>query len=738
MKQQLRIFFWTLCSILFFALDMEGQLLSPDLGTIIITYQTEPGNQRLDRIRFWLINERQERTLCPKKDEFVSNSHTPNERTVVITHLPPGKYRIEFLLPNADQLFEPVLPRNVILDPGSVVRIEQVIRLRPLSIPIPSPSEELALVVINQQNPSFPFSPGPPPPPRRPFIPPKPPILANFSLISNQNAGWKLILRGRTIFSSRGSISNISVRPGKGYSLLAEDLPGYSFYTTPRVPFNLAPGQNLKVELFYQRNTGYVNLQGDVPSQIKNLTIILYSEDPDQAPLRENLTAINGKVFWNSASLPTGKYTLSYNVPNISSPIENQHFTVEKGQRQVLYIPSFSQKGSLQVMSDSSQALFTLMTEGGAIIGQGKGYQYTFKDLKAGPYIVRFFNSDPNLAPTPSTQYVYLGNNESKQLNVNYTKLDIPTRTATSKTPSLPRQTTPTQEKIEGADILRENVLVNVPAGVAIVGDPFNDDPQNERPAKEVNIPAFAIGVYEVTNAQYADWLNQALQTKKAVLGDLINPSYILNEKGNILCQTLDSHPLSQLIVQKRGNAITIIPIPGKENYPVIHVTWYGAQAYCQDKGYRLTTEAEWEKAAGMSISTNQEKPRRFKYGFGQDTIDRSWANYRDNTLSPQSSQVLTTPVGFYNGINTLPLTAQDRVPLKTHEAKSPVGTYDMSGNVWEWTASENEAYSTYKIVKGGCYDSLADGVRVSERLALPPDYSDIYTGFRIAQSPAL
>ncbi len=60
-----------------------------------------------------------------------------------------------------------------------------------------------------------------------------------------------------------------------------------------------------------------------------------------------------------------------------------------------------------------------------------------------------------------------------------------------------------------------------------------------------------------------------------------------------------------------------------------------------------------------------------------------------------------------------------------------------MSGNVWEWVASWDETSSARinKIVKGGCYDSLPQGVRVSERLALPPEYLDIYTGFRVAQS---
>lgn len=880
-KHPLKIIFWAMWSILLLTIDIYGQLLSPELGTIIVTYQMDQGSQRLDRIRFWLINDQQERTLYPKKDEFVSNTHTPNERTVVITHLPAGHYRIEFLIPNADQLFEKVPPRNVSLNPGAVVKIEQMIRLRPLSTQSPSNSEELALIIN-----APPYPPDTPDGPTSPSFPIRQPInplntssrrAANFSLISNQDVRWKLLLRGREIYSSRGSISNLSVPPGRNYSILAETVEGYTFYTNPKIPFAIAPGQKIQVRLEYQRDTGYLTLQGEVPAQVKNFSVILYSNDPDQAPIRENLSSIDGKVSWTSGPLPTGEYTLSYNIQNNVNPIDDQHFTLEKGQRQILYVPYITQKGSLQIVSDNPQALFTLISEGGAVIGQGKGYQYTFKDLNAGTYRIQFSNSDRNLVPTRANQQVYVGNNQNILLHINFRKmgnliihakepvqmvvksvpnqeevlkeslttpsqtfrlpeghyiltyqslidrqippetLDINIRASFPQNFSLPFDQHPTVAKEKGENLQDQpgilvginltnagftlqdlnvsstqpvhyqgkltfiplqdegkyriqfdpipnyqtpdpltitrkkeerttvevayipgNALVNVPAGIAIVGDPFTDNEQNERPAKEINIPAFAIGVYEVTNSQYADWLNQALQTHKAVLGDSTRTGDILNENGEILCKTFNASHSAQLTSQKGMDGIVIIPLPGKENYPVIHVTWYGAQAYCQDNGYRLPTENEWEKAAGMSIPTGEAKPKRFKYGFGQDTIDRTWANYRDPVNSSQSIQVLTTPVGFYNGIHTLPLTAQDHVPLQTHDAKSPAGAYDMSGNVWEWVDNGNETNKTspaYKIVKGGCFDSLADGVRVSERLALPPDYSDIYTGFRVAQS---
>lgn len=780
--------------------DIEGQLLSPELGTVIVTYQMKAGAQRLDRIRFWLINEQHERTLFPKKDEFVSNSHTPHERTVVITHLPPGRYRIEFLIPNCDQIFEEIPSRTFDLNPGAVIKIDQTIRLHPnLSFLTPL-STEMAFVAMDR-NPSIFSTDAPPPPfplPNPYHVSSKSSHSVHFSLNSNQMVRWKLMHNGELIYSDVGSVSHISIPAGNNYFLLAENIPGYSFYTIPRMPFNLVPGQAFHIELIYQRETGYITLQGNVPSQIKSLSITLYSKDSNQSAIREDLIPINGKISWDSAPLPTGEYTLSYNISNLSTPIHDQRFMIEKGEHQILTIPPFSQKGSLEIISDNPQALFTLMSNGGALIGQGKGYRYTFKELNAGAYFIQFSSSDPSLVPTQPNQFITIDNNKKSDIHISYQKMgslvintqeslqvmirsddeqqgpinkkvvppsqtfrladghytvtyqsaqnppktiDIDIRAPRSQTLSFPlsqpavsKHKSSNQSQHEIAD----HALIQVPSGLAIIGDPFSDSPLNERTAKEINIPTFSIGVYEVTNTQFADWLNRALRDQTAILGDPAHPGYILNQAGNILCKTWDADPLSQLTFLKRENQMVALPIPGKENHPVIHVTWYGAQAYCADNGYRLPTEAEWEKAAGMSFSASNQKPRRFKFGFGKDEIDRTWANYRSDEQPIGAMQVLTTPVGFYNGRNTLPLTAQDHTPLATHEAKSPIGAFDMSGNVWEWVMSGNEdspLNPSYKIVKGGCYDSLADGVRVSERLALPPDYSDIFTGFRVAQT---
>lgn len=292
--------------------------------------------------------------------------------------------------------------------------------------------------------------------------------------------------------------------------------------------------------------------------------------------------------------------------------------------------------------------------------------------------------------------------------------------------------------------------LVHVAAGPSIMGDPFKEGIKNELAAKTVEISSYNIGKYEVTNTEFTKWLNKAFKEGKIYYidhGEKIGT--VINDEKKLLFKTAVAEAESQITFDNsEKQALPFKTIPGKGQLPVIFVTWYGAEAFCKDMGYRLPTEAEWEKCAGMDVPNDPKNLKKFRYGFGRNEIDGTWANYKTNDRPITKKGVLTTPVGFYNGSNLVPSKTNNGKQIQTHDAQSPYGAYDMSGNVWEWVGDwYGDSYpadmakedpkgpkeGVERVLKGGCYDSLASGVRVAERLAAPPEYCDAFSGFRVA-----
>ncbi len=229
---------------------------------------------------------------------------------------------------------------------------------------------------------------------------------------------------------------------------------------------------------------------------------------------------------------------------------------------------------------------------------------------------------------------------------------------------------------------LTEQVLV--PAGPFLKGD--DRDTESATPQHSVMLDAFLIDRTEVTNAQYAAFLNQY---GNQIEGDW--PWVNIEDDENFLIPLDDGFQ----------------PLPGFENHPVIQVNWYGARAYCQAVGRRLPTDAEWEKAA------RGEDGRT--YPWGDEAISCDLANY----WSGPPNGCVGTPVA----VGSYPAGA------------SPYGVLDMAGNVWEWVEDHFDPdVEGNRVTRSGSYLDKDDWATTFHRHESDPKNYYAHTGFRCAQ----
>ncbi len=100
---------------------------SYDKGVLVVTYHTGRNSERLDRVRFRLINEHREQTMFPRLGTFYENTGRQSRR-VTIPNLAAGRYTIEFIVPNRDGLFGEIPQRQITIVEGEIVKIDQTLK----------------------------------------------------------------------------------------------------------------------------------------------------------------------------------------------------------------------------------------------------------------------------------------------------------------------------------------------------------------------------------------------------------------------------------------------------------------------------------------------------------------------------------------------------------------------------------------------------------------------------------
>ncbi len=230
----------------------------------------------------------------------------------------------------------------------------------------------------------------------------------------------------------------------------------------------------------------------------------------------------------------------------------------------------------------------------------------------------------------------------------------------------------------------------------------------------------------DVTNDQYAEYLNQALAdgtvkvAGEAVVGYYPGDTFYAHEHEVEIASGDYPHiPLDDPGLRLDFDGGKFTAQSGYENHPMVMVTWFGAKAFCEHHGWRLPGEVEWEKAARGTDG------RPFPWG---DSLERNNANYyssHDIFEKTFGGAGNTTPVGYYNG--------NSYHDYQTQASASPYGLYDMAGNVWQWTGDVYEGQH-YRYMRGGSLQNYGYNLRVWTRNNASPEYYSPAVGFRCAR----
>ncbi len=304
------------------------------------------------------------------------------------------------------------------------------------------------------------------------------------------------------------------------------------------------------------------------------------------------------------------------------------------------------------------------------------------------------------------------------------------------------------------------NGMVRIPAGTFAMGGDNTQASFDEFPKHEVSVHAFYMDATEVTNAQFAAFVQATNyittaeqkpdweQLKKSLAPGTPKPApEMLQAASLVFVPTAGPVALNDVSQwwqwvpganwrQPQGPHSNI---SGKENHPVVHVSWDDAMAYCKWAGKRLPTEAEWEYAARGGTANHI-------YPWGNEHVNAGAA--KANTWEGKFPYLNEQKDGYMKS-----------APVKQF-LPNAYGLYDMAGNVWEWCADWYDAnyyntlggtlaqnpqgpkssndpddkFTAKRSMRGGsylCNDSYCSGYRVARRMKSSPDTGLEHTGFR-------
>jgi formylglycine-generating enzyme required for sulfatase activity len=399
----------------------------------------------------------------------------------------------------------------------------------------------------------------------------------------------------------------------------------------------------------------------------------------------------------------------------------------------------YSTQMRFKVIADDGNSAPTISDIAAQTITEGNNtgaLAFTVGDAQTAVGSLIVSGSSSNTTLVPNANIVFGGSGANRTVTVT---------PASSQTGTATITVTVSDGSLSLSDTFLLTVNSAVPTGFALIpqgsftmgNSVLADTDITNAPTRTVTLDAFFMNKYEVTMAEWDEVRTWGLSN-----------GYTDLAAGSGKASNHPVHSISWYDIVKWCNARSqkegLTPVyytndAQTTTYKTGNVYVTNAQVKWSANGYRLPTEAEWEKAARGGLSG-----KRFPWG---DTISHSHANYY--TVSYIAYDLSGTVNNYHStyAIGNTPYTS----PVGAFAANG-YGLHDMAGNVWEWCWDSYGTYAvgsqtnprgpassdlTLRVMRGGSWDYLADSGRVARRVDYNTTVATINIGFRVVRSSA-